>query len=225
MPATPHGPMTSGRPRRALDPRTPLVLDTRELGRRPGSMRRLSRTVPAPTELAVALARVLPGTPVELDLRLEAVMEGVLVSGTASAVTDADCARCLEPVSESVVAEVQELFGYDDAARHAAVARQDADVADGAEGEAPRLDGDLLDLEPVLRDAVVLALPLRPLCRPDCRGLCSECGARLDDDPGHRHDAGDPRWAALAGLPRGERSRPTDTSNPTDRPDPSPQER
>ena len=64
-----------------------------------------------------------------------------------------------------------------------------------------RLEGDLVDLEPLLRDAVVLSLPFQPLCREDCPGLCTECGARLADDPGHQHeDAIDPRWAALRGL-------------------------
>ena len=64
----------------------------------------------------------------------------------------------------------------------------------------PQLNGDLLDLEPALRDAVVLALPLQPLCREDCAGLCSECGVRLDSDPGHGHEVDDPRWAALKAL-------------------------
>ena len=63
------------------------------------------------------------------------------------------------------------------------------------------LQDDLVDLEPLLRDAVVLALPFQPLCRDDCPGLCTECGARLADDPDHQHeDAIDPRWAALQGL-------------------------
>ena len=69
-------------------------------------------------------------------------------------------------------------------------------------GEIYHLDGDLLDLEPAFRDAVVLALPMSPLCREDCPGLCAECGAPLADaGPGHRHDAAvDPRWAALQQL-------------------------
>jgi uncharacterized protein len=65
------------------------------------------------------------------------------------------------------------------------------------------LEGDFFDLEPVLRDAVVLALPLQPVCREDCLGLCSECGALLNEDPDHHHDAADPRWAALQGLSAG----------------------
>ena len=61
-------------------------------------------------------------------------------------------------------------------------------------------DDDLVDLEPALRDTVVPALPFQPLCRPDCPGLCSECGARLADDPDHSHETLDPRWNALSGL-------------------------
>ena len=74
----------------------------------------------------------------------------------------------------------------------------ESDTADDEDDDVSRLEGDLLDLEPLLRDAVVLALPFQPLCRDDCPGLCTECGARLADDPDHQHDEPvDPRWAAL----------------------------
>ena len=66
------------------------------------------------------------------------------------------------------------------------------------EDEVGRMQGDLIDLEPELRDAVVLALPNHPLCREDCPGLCPECGAHWDDLPAdHSHRQVDPRWAAL----------------------------
>ena len=71
---------------------------------------------------------------------------------------------------------------------------------DSDEDEVREMVGDLLDLEPMVRDAVVPALPFQPVCRADCPGLCSECGARLAEDPGHRHDTIDPRWAALSSL-------------------------
>jgi uncharacterized protein len=175
--------------RARLDPRRPLVLDVRELGRRAGSMKRVQRDAPAPTGLGLELARVPEGTPVALDLRLEAVVEGVLVSGTVTAPVDAECGRCLEPVRTEVVVDIQELFAYPDST---------TDVS-ADEDEISRLDGDLLDLEPTVRDAVVLALPLSPLCDDDCRGLCPGCGARWDDLPAdHTHDTTDPRWAALA---------------------------
>jgi uncharacterized protein len=79
----------------SLDPRAPLVLDTRELGRRPGSQHQVKRTVPAPADLGIEVLRVPEGSPVDLDLRLEAVMEGVLVTGSASAELAGECARCL----------------------------------------------------------------------------------------------------------------------------------
>jgi uncharacterized protein len=175
----------------SLDPRAPLVLDTRELGRRPGSQRRTAFSAPAPADLGIEVLRVPEGSPVEFDLRLEAVMEGVLVTGTARAELTGECVRCLEPLRDDVEVDFQELFAY-----------EESDTAtDTDEEDVSRLEGDLLDLEPLLRDAVVLSLPFQPLCRDDCPGLCAECGARLADDPDHQHDdAIDPRWAALQGL-------------------------
>ncbi len=166
------------------------MLDTRELGRRPGSERRVTLTAPAPADLGIEVLHVPEGSPVEFDLRLEAVVEGVLVTGAAEAVLEGECVRCLEPISSVITADFQELFVYDE---------DDAD--DAEDDETSRLVGDLVDLEPLLRDSVVLALPFQPLCQDDCPGLCVECGARLADDPGHQHDAAiDPRWASLQGL-------------------------
>ena len=177
-----------------LDPRAPLVLDTRELGRRPGSQRRKTFTAPAPADLGIEVLRVPEGSPIEFELLLEAVMEGVLVTGQATAGLEGECARCLEEIRDDVVADFQELFVYEESDTA-------TDSPDGEDDDASRLEGDLLDLEPLLRDAVVLMLPFRPLCREDCPGLCTECGARLADDPGHQHDEPvDPRWAKLTGL-------------------------
>jgi uncharacterized protein len=180
-----------------LDPRGPLVIDTRELGRRPGSMRRLSRTVPAPAGLGLDVVGVPEGADVELSMRLESVLDGVLVSGSARAPLAGECVRCLERFERELEVEYQELYAY-----------PDSDTEEGA----PRLVGDLLDLEPVLRDAVVLELPLQPWCREGCPGLCAECGALLANDPDHHHEVADPRWAALQGLlggePAGEQDQP-----------------
>jgi uncharacterized protein len=177
-----------------LDPRAPLVLDTRELGRRPGSQRRRTFTAPAPADLGIEVLRVPEGSSMAFELRLEAVMEGVLVTGQAHARLEGECARCLEEIHDEVVADFQELFVY-----------EESDTAQslhgGEDDDAGRLEGDLIDLEPLLRDSVVLMLPFRPLCQDDCPGLCIECGARLADDPGHQHDEPiDPRWAKLQAL-------------------------
>jgi len=179
-----------------LDPRAPLVIDTRELGRRPGSQRELSLTVPAPADLGIEVLAVPEGDPVDLDLRLEAVMDGVLVTGSAEADLAGECVRCLEPIEDEVDVTFQQLFMYDDT--------RDAETIDDDE-DVSVMDDDLLDLEPTLRDAIVLALPFQPLCRPDCPGLCPECGARLADDPGHHHEAAvDPRWVSLTALTEGD---------------------
>ncbi|MBA2558969.1 MAG: DUF177 domain-containing protein [Propionibacteriales bacterium] len=176
-----------------LDPRSPLVVNTHELGRRPGSMRTSSLTVAAPADLGIELIGVPEGSPIEVELRLEAVMEGVLASGRAWATLSGECARCLEPLQDHLEVTLQELYVYPESG--------------ASDDEASRLHGELLDLEPALRDAVVLALPFRPICDPDCRGLCLECGARLSDDPTHAHNESvDPRWAALSVL----------TTNPAD---------
>jgi uncharacterized protein len=176
-----------------LDPRAPLVIDTRELGRRPGSMRTIRRAAPAPEQLGMDMIRVPVGADLDLDLRLESVMEGVLVSGRVSAPLAGECGRCLEPVTSTIEVELLELYAYPE--------------SEAPDDEVSRLVGDLIDLEPALRDAVVLALPLTPLCEDDCPGLCVECGARLADvDCGHSQAPVDPRWAALAELtnPTGE---------------------
>jgi uncharacterized protein len=131
------------------------------------------------------------GADVTLDLRFEAVSEGVLVTGSAVAPLTGECARCLDPLTSTVEVGIQELY------RYLPDPGQDED-----DDEERFLDGDRLDLEPAFRDAVVLALPLSPLCRDDCPGLCAECGVRLAEaGPRHGHgDETDPRWGPLRQL-------------------------
>jgi uncharacterized protein len=158
-------------------------------------MREVTLSAPAPEGLGIEdLIGVPLGAAVELDLRLESVMEGVLVTGTVTAPVSGECGRCLTAVGDTLTTTVQELFVYPDASTRGAAEPDEED-------ELPQLVGDLLDLEPTLRDAVVLALPLNPLCREDCKGLCATCGERLDDLPeDHAHDQTDARWSALSGL-------------------------
>ncbi|MDX2541906.1 YceD family protein [Streptomyces sp. WI04-05B] len=183
-----------------LDHRNPLVFDTHELGRRPGALQRLTREIDAPADLGIqGVIGVPEGALVELELRLESVMEGVLVTGTARARAKGECVRCLEPLEQELTADFQEMFSYPDADDRGRVKAEPADDAEDDEDTLFIEDG-LFDLESVLRDAVVLALPMQPVCQDDCPGLCSECGARLADDPDHHHNAVDIRWAALQGL-------------------------
>lgn len=178
-------------PKTHLNPRSPLVLDTRELPRRPGAMRTVSRAVEAPDRLGIDLIGVPKGATLDLDLRLESVSEGVLVSGTVTGAVEGECGRCLAALDETLTVRIQELFAYENSTTD--------ETTD--EDEVRRLQGDLIDLEPVVRDAVVTALPTNPLCRDDCPGLCAECGEPWDDLPAdHKHDQIDARWAALTQL-------------------------
>jgi uncharacterized protein len=152
-------------------------------------MRKVHRTIAAPAGLGTDVIRVPEGSDLELDLRLEAVMEGILVSGTIRGRAEGECVRCLDPVEDEIEADVQELFVYP------------GRTPEGEdEDELRELVDEMIDLEPVLYDTLVPALPFQPVCRDDCPGLCSECGARLADDPDHHHDVIDPRWSALTAL-------------------------
>jgi uncharacterized protein len=167
----------------------PWVVELRELGRRAGSMQPFEKTLPAPEGWRVELIGVPVGAEVGLRLRLESVMEGVLVSGEVDVPVVGSCARCLEPVEDTLELDVQELFAYEGSTTEAT----------SGEDEVRRITGDSLDLAPLVRDAVVLTLPLSPTCTPDCAGLCVDCGERLDDlPPDHTHEVIDPRFAGLA---------------------------
>jgi uncharacterized protein len=171
-------------PPRLPDHRSGLVLETHELSRRAGVLKEVSRVAEAPEDLGIEVIGVPPGSPIDLDLRLESVVEGVLVTGTAVVRLQGNCARCLDEISSEEEIDIQELFCYPG---------KETD-----DPEALRIEDELIDLEPVLRDAVVLDLPFTPLCRPDCAGLCPECGANLNRNPHHSHaEPIDPRWAGL----------------------------
>src|ERR1700745_1937510 len=171
-------------------PRGALVSDMRQLGRQAGAALTQTRTVPAPDDLRLELIEVPAGVDVALEVRFEAVSEGVLATGTAIAPLAGECARCLAPLTSSVTVGFQELFLYAEGRhdKHEKYDKHDEQEEQDAEG-LYHLAGDLLDLEPAFRDAVVLALPMSPLCREDCPGLCAECGVPLADaGPGHRHE-------------------------------------
>ncbi|MGJ3509370.1 YceD family protein [Enemella sp. A6] len=161
-----------------------LVIDTRDLGRRSGAAKTVRLTTSAPEGIGTEMIGVPPESPIDLDVHVESVGEGILVSGDATVQIRGECARCLGEVTDEVTVDLQELF------LHPGVEPDDE--------EAHRVQNELVDVEPVLRDVVVLDLPFTPLCRPDCAGLCPTCGVDRNADPGHQHgDAIDARWAQL----------------------------
>jgi uncharacterized protein len=175
--------------------RSPLVINISRLGRRPGSMLTFSETVPSPVRIGLDLIGIDEGAPLQLDLRIESVSEGALVTGTVSAPTSGECARCLTPITGDVVIDLTELFAYPDSATDETTEADE--ISRVGSGGQP----DTVDLEQPIIDAIGLALPFSPLCGPDCAGLCPQCGVPLATaEPGHHHEQIDPRWAKLAGM-------------------------
>jgi len=173
--------------------RSQLVLDTSELGRGAGIMRELHKTVAAPADLQVPLIGVPEGAPLDLDIRLETVEDGILAMVEVSGETKGECGRCLDAFTQPLDITFQELYVYPEAVEQSEEDDESADVQ-------YEIEDDLLDLEPALRDAIGLSLPFQPVCSADCPGLCSVCGVRLVDNPDHYHEDLDPRWSALEAL-------------------------
>ena len=148
-------------------------------------------TVASPSRIGLDMIAIDRGAPLDLDLQFQSVSEGVLVTGTVSAPTSGECARCLTATSGRVEIALTELFAYPDSTTAATTEKDEVGhVVDGT-----------VDLEQPIIDAVGLELPLSPLCRADCPGLCSVCGVALAEaEPGHHHEQLDPRWAKLAGM-------------------------
>lgn len=172
-----------------------LVVDILDLPRQVGAVKDVHVTLPAPQDLGTEVMAARPGSPVGVTATLTSVEDGVLVRGSAHLELEGQCVRCLRDLSEERTVTFDELYLTAQAA-----ARQ---AADGDEEAADLFQvGDTsLDLEPAVRDALVLGLPFQPLCRPECPGLCPQCGERLDDLPAdHHHELVDPRWSALASL-------------------------
>ena len=170
---------------------SPLVVSVTNLMHRPGTMETLTEVVPAPADLGNALIGVEEGSDIDLDIRMESVVDGILVTGSVVVDVHGECSFCLDPIDYEMSANIQELFVFEKA------------PAGGPEDEVDEqyaVEDDSIDLEPALRDAVILQLPFQPVCRDTCQGLCADCGARLEDDPGHHHEVLDPRWSALQGL-------------------------
>lgn len=176
----------------ALPPTTfdkSLLFDAVDLVGRVGSHRPVERTVPAPAREAGSLAMQVPeGEDLAVQAVLESVVEGVYVHGTVTGHLQGECSRCLDPVEQDVTARIDELFMYPEKVK--AEDREDSVL----------LEGDDVNLGPLVRDALAMEADERPLCREDCPGLCAQCGFRMEDDPNHFHDVIDDRFAALKGL-------------------------
>ena len=159
----------------------PFVLPIRDIIHRSGEMREHSIDVPAPAKWGEGLVAVAEGEPVVVEVRLESVHEGILVSGTGATEFTGECSRCLTDIAEGLEVEFQELFAYP-----------------GEEATDFEVQDDHVDLETLVRDAIVLSLPFQPVCQPDCPGLDPATGERLTTSTGaEQREPLDVRWAAL----------------------------
>ena len=179
--------------------KTPYIVDVYDLMHRPGEMRDRLVNIVVPEGFGNAMIGVKAGSELQVELRMESLHDGILVSADVDGTALGECGRCLIDIEQTVQVEIQELFAYS------------SDEAFEYE-----VHEDTIDLEPVIRDAVVLSLPFQPVCQEDCLGLCPHCGVRLLDNPGHEHENPvDPRWAALGSLAAFDSTTET-TTNVTD---------
>jgi uncharacterized protein len=171
-----------------------LIVPVKKLGRLAGREEELTISLAAPSGLANEVIAVQPGQLVELEVLLEVLVEGVLVTGKVRAEATGECVRCLEQVVFPLEAIFQELFEFT-----GRVEGSDRSCR-SYRGRRSYVVDDAIDLTVCVWDALVLALPFRPLCRDDCPGLCPECGVPMDALTGHGHQRRDARWAVLEDL-------------------------
>jgi uncharacterized protein len=159
---------------------TALRIDVADLLTHPAARREEHRTVAAPG-MATSASRVPDDEAVMLDLVLERVPDGIVVRGTITTRWQAECSVCLNEMTRPLSVGVSELF-----------------EPDPVEGDTYPLEGHEIDLEQLLRDTVVLELPLAPTCGDEGPGSCAHAPDRDEAEPAA--EPPDPRWAALSEL-------------------------
>lgn len=169
-------------------------LSIHELPRRSGEYRDYRMNVTLKRPFGIEMIAIAPGEEIDISLTATSVDEGILVRGRVQSEAVGECARCLAPIHMEIDQGFDELYEYESKA--AALSEDDVET-----DQILVVEEESVDLEIPVRDAVILALPVNPLCEEDCLGLCSVCGVpwrELDAD--HAHEERDPRWQALASL-------------------------
>ena len=181
--------------------------NTHELPRRAGEMKEYQLDLEILEPVGVPLVAVPAGDVIEVDMRLESVAEGILLSADIYAIAKGECIRCLDPVEITVERKIQELYRYEPTNDKGGKRKKHSsrtDTSDEIDLDAVDelwLDGNEMNLEIPIRDAIVLDLPVNPLCSETCLGLCPDCGEKWETLPeDHAHEVIDARWAGLAGL-------------------------
>ncbi len=190
---------------------SPWAVSVAQVASRAGQSKEIDSVFPAPSGIGDAIVGIDEGADVSVIGSFDSIVDGLILNARINAPVHAECTRCLKPITHDWTVSVTSFFPYDDKSSSDNKGKsgkkgkeEEIDIIAGedeSEDTYPLLEGgSWADLEALLRDTLVEELPLQPLCKPDCLGLCSQCGADLNEDPDHHHDVTDIRFAALEGL-------------------------
>ncbi|KFI94283.1 YceD family protein [Bifidobacterium stellenboschense] len=186
---------------------SPWAVPVAQVASRAGQSKAVDADFPAPSGIGDEVIGVEEGAPVHVAGSFDSIVDGLILTARVTAPVHAECTRCLKPIRRDWGVDVTAFFPYE-SERDANHGRDDGkgevDIIAGeeeSEDTYPLLQGGAFaDLEALLRDTLVEKLPLQPLCREDCKGLCSQCGVDLNEHPDHHHETTDIRFAGLAAL-------------------------
>ena len=172
-----------------------------QVASRPGQSKPIDTVFPAPSGIGDDIVGVREGADVRVVGSFDSIVDGLVFTGRIEAPLTAECTRCLKPIDHDWTVNVTLFFPYDAPGADDGRGNGEVEIIAG-EDEAEDVyplssDGAFADMESPLRDTLVEALPLQPLCKEDCLGLCPQCGVDLNEDPDHHHDVTDIRFAAL----------------------------
>ena len=172
-----------------------------QVASRPGQSKPIDTVFPAPSGIGDDIVGVREGADVRVVGSFDSIVDGLVFTGRIEAPLTAECTRCLKPIDPDWTVNATLFFPYDAPGADDGRGNGEVEIIAG-EDEAEDVyplssDGAFADMESPLRDTLVEALPLQPLCREDCLGLCPQCGVDLNEDPDHHHDVTDIRFAAL----------------------------
>lgn len=185
---------------------SPWAVSVAQIAARPGQSKPLDADFPAPEGIGDAVIGVDEGAPVHVRGSFDSIVDGLILTARVTAPVHAECTRCLKPIARDWGVDVTAFFPYepDDGKNRDGHGKGEVEVIAGEEESEDiyplSSGGAFADLEALLRDTLVERLPLQPLCREDCLGLCPQCGVDLNEQPDHHHETTDLRFAGLADL-------------------------
>lgn len=185
---------------------SPWAIPVAQVGSRPGQSFEIDQTFPAPSGIGDEFFGVAEGSDIEVNARFDSIVDGLIFSGTATARTTGECGRCLTDIDRDQTISLSTFMPYDaDPTQTVTPGSKHEEVIVAGEEESAETHplsagGNFADIETLLRDGFTQEIPMTPLCKPDCRGLCPQCGLNLNDNPDHVHTVTDIRLSALEEL-------------------------